>query len=289
MANLHKLGSILGINRRNLDFIQPNNPRSAFPLVDDKTITKKILTEAGIPVPETLAIVSNLISIPSLINDLSEVDSFVAKPARGRAGGGILLIERVPDGSWQTPSGRKLTPEDLRHHLADILFGVYSFGRMGDSALIERKIDPHEFFRQIYERGIPDIRVITYQGIPVVSMLRVPTVRSDGKANLHQGAIGVGIDIQTGVTTGGFFHGKPISAHPDSGYSLNGLAIPHWNDVLNYACKAAKTVPLGYLGIDFVLDKSNGPLVLELNARPGLQIQVVNQIGMTELLQGKIA
>ena len=286
MLELQNLSSILGINRRNLEYIQPNNPRSAFPLVDDKILTKRILVEVNIPVPETLAIIDNLFDIQQVIVKLSGKDAFVVKPARGRAGGGVLLTESVAEGLWRTPSGRKLSSEDLRRHIADILFGVYSFGRMGDSALVERKIVPHDFFRLIYNRGIPDIRVITYQGTPIVSMLRIPTDRSDGKANLHQGAIGVGIDTKTGITSNGVYRGKPISTHPDSGQDLANLQIPHWEAIIAYARKAADTVPLGYLGIDFVLDRSLGPLILELNARPGLQIQVVNQIGMLDILRG---
>lgn len=285
MVDFEKLGSILGINRRNLDFIQPHNPRSAFPLVDDKTKTKKILSESGIPVPRTLAVVDSLVRIPSVIDGLMDEDAFVVKPARGRAGGGVLLVERKPNGSWQTPSGREITTEGLRRHLADILFGVYSFGRMGDSALVEERVVPHEFFKRIYGRGIPDIRVITYGGTPIVSMLRVPTDRSDGKANLHQGAIGVGIDTSTGQTTGGVYRGKTIANHPNSGQILRGLSIPYWGDIMNFAIQAAGTVPLGYLGIDFVIDSTHGPLILELNARPGLQIQVVNQTGIVEQLR----
>jgi glutathione synthase/RimK-type ligase-like ATP-grasp enzyme len=41
---------------------------------------------------------------------------------------------------------------------------------------------------------------------------------------------------------------------------------------------------LGYLGVDMVIDRERGPLLLELNARPGLQIQVANQAGLRSRL-----
>jgi len=41
---------------------------------------------------------------------------------------------------------------------------------------------------------------------------------------------------------------------------------------------------LGYLGVDIVLDKAYGPMLLELNARPGLAIQVANQAGLRQRL-----
>ena len=37
---------------------------------------------------------------------------------------------------------------------------------------------------------------------------------------------------------------------------------------------------LGYQGVDIVLDKDMGPLILELNARPGLNIQIANRAGL---------
>ncbi|HBZ98517.1 MAG TPA: alpha-L-glutamate ligase-like protein, partial [Pseudomonas sp.] len=40
---------------------------------------------------------------------------------------------------------------------------------------------------------VPDIRIIVLMGYPIMAMLRLPTRQSGGKANLHQGAIGVGV------------------------------------------------------------------------------------------------
>ena len=37
---------------------------------------------------------------------------------------------------------------------------------------------------------------------------------------------------------------------------------------------------LGYIGVDFVVDPILGPLILELNARPGLNIQLANREGL---------
>jgi len=43
--------------------------------------------------------------------------------------------------------------------------------------------------------GLPDIRVIAYNMVPVMAMMRIPTKESGGKANIHGGACAVGIDI----------------------------------------------------------------------------------------------
>lgn len=281
--DFRKLATIMGINRRNLEMIYPHNPRSGFPAVDDKVRTKALLTAAGVPVPRTIAVVSGFLQARRAVEQLREEPTFVVKPARGRAGGGVLILERAQEG-WRTPSGRQVGAEDLLQHLGDILFGVYSLGRADDSALVEQRVNPHPFFRAIHPRGIPDIRIILLRERPVMSMLRIPTDASDGRANLHQGAVGVQVDLGTGRTGWGSLRGKPTERHPDSGAPLVGLQIPFWELMIRHAVAAAGAVPLKYVGVDLVIDEIAGPLMLEVNARPGLQIQVINRAGLAPLL-----
>ncbi|MCK5834934.1 MAG: alpha-L-glutamate ligase-like protein, partial [Lentisphaeria bacterium] len=105
-----------------------------------------------------------------------------------------------------------------------------------------------------------------------------------GKANLHQGAIGAGIDINTGLTLGGVSHDKSVTIHPDTGFSINNVQIPHWQEILEICAGCFEMTGMGYIGADIVLDKELGPLILELNARPGLAIQIANGQGMRKRL-----
>ena len=66
---------------------------------------------------------------------------------------------------------------------------------------------------------------------------------------------------------------------------LKDLEIPHWNTLLELSVRGFDTTGLGYMGADIVLDKEHGPLLLELNARPGLAIQVANRKGLEPRLQ----
>jgi hypothetical protein len=50
--------------------------------------------------------------------------------------------------------------------------------------------------------------------------------------------------------------------------------------MLELAARSYELTGLGYQGIDIVLDRDKGPLLLELNARPGLAIQIANQAGL---------
>lgn len=273
----------LGINERNLRLVHPLNERRHFSLADDKIVTKHILQEAGVPVAELFGVIDRVGNIAQKWADATK-RSCAIKPARGRGGGGILVIE-FKNGGWFKGS-RKLSDEEIHRHMANIVFGVYSFGN-DDRVLIEDKIMPHETLLAIYPDGVADLRIIVKEGRFLQAMLRIPTDRSGGRANLHQGAIGVGVDLETGRTTGGYDGQRYIDMHPDSGVALNGIILPFWAETLRIAEKTAHAFPLNYLGIDIAYDQNKGPLVLEVNVRPGLEIQNVNRQGLKTLINAE--
>lgn len=275
--------NVIGLNRRNIEYITKYNNRLDFPLVDNKILCKKLLNKENIPTPESFFVVNNFIEIPITIEKLKSVPEFVIKPARGRAGGGIKILKSV-DSKFYTLSGHEVKEDEIKKYLGDILFGVYSFGKMNDSALIEYKINQHSVFDNFYSHGVSDIRIILLKDRPVMGMARIPTSTSDGKANLHQGALGIGFSLETGITTYASFKGTAIKEHPDTQKPLIDIQIPHYKRVVEISEKASKTVPLQYLGVDIVIDEDKGPLILEMNARPGLQIQVINNMGLGKRL-----
>jgi alpha-L-glutamate ligase-like protein len=117
-----------------------------------------------------------------------------------------------------------------------------------------------------------------------MAMLRLPTRASDGKANLHSGGLGVGIDMKTGMTLHGIQKSNFISTHPETRKGLGNRQIPYWKTILEISAKFYEMTNLGYMGVDIVLDKKRGPMVLEINARPGIAIQVANQEGLLRRL-----
>ncbi|MFZ2209079.1 MAG: alpha-L-glutamate ligase-like protein [Porticoccaceae bacterium] len=276
---LRRLG-VLGMNQRNADFIMRYNPRHLYPLVDDKLQTKKLALARGIAVPELYAVITEQHEGKDLARILGEREDFVIKPSHGSGGNGILVVCGRFGNSFRKPSGDLITLAAMQHHVSNILSGMYSLGGMPDQAIIEYRVKFDPFFEHISFQGVPDIRVIVFRGVPVAAMVRLPTRASDGKANLHQGAMGIGIDLATGKSRDGVFRGLSCDIHPDTGHSTLGIAIPHWDSILRLAIQCADTVGLGYLGADIVMDRDLGPLMLELNARPGLTVQVANQRGL---------
>ncbi|MEH6543279.1 MAG: alpha-L-glutamate ligase-like protein [Porticoccaceae bacterium] len=275
----------LGINQRNADFIMRYNPRKLYPLVDNKLRTKQLALVQGIAVPELYGVVEAQYQTKTIIEILGQHQDFVIKPAHGSGGNGILVITGCMGDYFQKANGELLSLNNIRHHISNILSGMYSLSGVVDQAIIEYRVKFDPVFEEISYRGVPDIRVIVFRGVPVTAMVRLPTRQSDGKANLHQGAMGMGVDLRTGVSCGGVFRNQACVIHPDTGKAITGIAIPHWNDILQLATRCADTVKLGYLGVDIVVDRYLGPLMLELNARPGLSVQLANQRGLLDNLQ----
>lgn len=270
---------ILSINQRNTDFVLRYNPRKFFPLVDDKLKTKKLALQAGIAVPPLYDIIETEQQIKTIDTLLSPYDDFVIKPARGSGGDGILVFKDKVYGRYRQINGRLTTTQELSYHLSCLLSGAYSLGGSSDYAIIEKRVVVDPVFAEVSYEGIPDIRIISLLGYPAMAMVRLPTRLSGGKANLHQGAIGVGIDLGSGKTLGGVFHNDIIDYHPDTLNPIIGIEVPYWNQILEIASSCYELTGLGYLGVDIVLDKDQGPLMLELNARPGLNIQIANREG----------
>ncbi len=276
---------LLGINRRNRDYVMRCNPRPCFPLVDDKLKTKVLAEKHRIPTPPLYHVIEHRGDVGKLGRALEARSSFVVKPSRGTGGSGILLITDRTEEGFVKQDGNVLSWEDLTYHISDILSGIYSLEGLEDRAFLEGLVHPDPVFAAVTYRGVPDVRVIVYQGVPVMAMVRLPTRASDGKANLHRGAIGVGINMSSGTTLAAVHRLGVITDHPDTGHPVAGIQVPYWEQMLLMAAKAKDMTGLGFLGIDMVIDKERGPLLLELNARPGLQIQVANQDGLFHRLE----
>lgn len=273
----------LGINNRNVGFVFPNNPRKHYKLADDKVKAKEILEANGLPCAKTYAVIENIGDIPAVWDSLQKHDKLAIKPANGSGGEGIKILIRDRDGDWVS-GGVKVDLDELQLYMANIIMGLYSLGT-SDAILIEQCIIPHDCFYNIYPAGVSDLRVIVYKDVVALGMLRVPTDQSDGKANLHQGGIGIGVDLDTGCMTQGYNGENYLDFHPDSGVRINGTAIPFWDEIVELSLKTASHFPLKYLGIDIVIDQTLGPLIMEVNVRPGLGIQMVNKKGLKPILQ----
>lgn len=280
---------VLGMNARNLEYIRPYNLKSARRIADDKLISKRILKKSNLPVPKLIAKIDTYEKLDSFDWDTLP-DSFVVKPTKGFGGGGILVVyarKKNRAGSWVKADGSTITIDDLKAHIRNIFEGSFSLSNAPDIAFFEERLRLHKTFKPYSFKGIPDIRIIVFNRVPVMAMLRLPTRESEGKANLQLGGIGVGIDLASGITTTAVYgkSGRIIEYLPGTRLLLSGIRVPYWNDILKFAVQAQIVSKLGYLGADVAIDRERGPIFLELNARPGLSIQVANMAGLRDRLE----
>ncbi len=271
---------VVGLNERNINYVSEFNPRRLHRLVNNKLETKALALQAHIPVPALLGTIESARDIGGLEKIVDGAPGFVIKPAQGAQGNGILVIDGPVAGGWRLANGRRITNDRIRFHVNNIMSGMYSLGGQPDVAMIEYKVNFDPLFDDVSFKGVPDIRIIVLKGFAVAAMVRLPTAESDGKANLHKGGVGVGVDLPTGLTTTGMQHDRPLDVHPDTAQPLSDIQIPNWDDVLLMAARSYDVTGLGYLGVDVVLDRNKGPLLLELNARPGISIQIANGDGL---------
>jgi len=281
---MSELKNILGINARSAEFLRLNKKRYR-KRADDKLVTKRMLKKKGIPHPELLGKFKNRAEIESF-DWTSLPGSFVIKPVQGLEGGGILLVRKKAKyaGEWFLVGGGKVRVEDLKAHAMDIVEGRFSRNNIPDQVMVEERVKLHPKFRKVSKGGAPDVRIIVYNRVPIMAMLRIPTEESEGKANLHQGALGLGIDMATGITTYGVYKGRRLKYFPGTEKKINGITVPHWDKILRMASKTQAASKLGYVAVDMLIDKEKGPVVLELNDQPGLSIQVANRSGLRRRL-----
>jgi len=278
---------ILGMNSRNLEFVRPFNLKKARLLADNKIQSKRFLKKNNITTPSLIASIKNTEELEKFDwNSLP--NSFALKPNRGFGGEGIIVVygkKKDRNDAWIKADGSIITINDLRSHIQNILDGSFSLSNTPDTAFFEERLKLLKLFKPYVFKGIPDIRVIVFNKVPVMAMLRLPTKESGGKANLHQGAIGVGIDMATGVTTSAIQGEHLIEKVSGTRLVLSGIKIPYWKEILFLSVKAQELSGLGYLGADIAIDAENGPEILELNAHPGLGIQIANLAGLKGRLE----
>lgn len=282
-----KSGELLGMNARNLKYIRPYNRKRGREIADNKLLCKRVLQKNNLAIPGLIAKIRSHEELANFNWDTLP-NSFALKPNRGFGGEGIMVVygkKNNGDTTWIKADGSSVTLEDIKNHIRNILDGSFSLANTPDIAFFEERLKLLKLFKPYAYKGIPDIRVVVYNHVPVMAMLRLPTRASDGKANLQQGAIGVGIDLATGTTTTAILgKGHIIEYVPGTRLILSGIKIPYWKDILRMSVTAQQVSGLGFLGADIAIDRERGPVILELNSRPGLSIQLANLSGLKSRL-----
>lgn len=265
---------VLGLNARNLLYIKPWNPRKAVAFADDKMKTKAFLSARGIPTAKIFARIESRAQLQTF--DFSALpDACVLKPNYGSGGEGIIVLNGRKKREFLVQGKTSISDQSLREHIEDILDGKFAVNGRSDTAFFERLLVADEALAPLRPAGLPDVRIVVFNLVPVMAMLRVPTAESGGKANVHLGGLGIGIDIAKGTTTYATQYNRRIKQLPH-GISPSGFPIPRWEELLLIASRIQSLTNIGYIAVDLTLDAEQGPVLLEVNARAGLMVQVAN-------------
>ena len=275
---------LLWQNARNLNYIKEYNTKFARRLADSKLKTKEFLMANSIAIPATIATLDDHEQLSAnIFKDLNP--PFVVKPNGGFWGKWILVFTEISsDWNYITNDNQSFSEKELLLHFSNILDWFYSLSWNRDKVLIEKKIELDEEIELLWTFWLPDIRIITFNMVPVMAMLRVPTKQSKWKANLHAGACGVWIDIWTWKLTYITSNGKTIKSIPGV-WDVRWLRLPNWDTALALAVKVQQVTKIWYVGCDIVLDRMDWPLILEINIRPGLEVQVANMAPLKDRLE----
>ena len=259
----------------------PGCPRHAW--ADDKTLVKARLREHDLPVPPTHAVASSVEDIGAAWETVRSLDRFVVKPTRGRGGRGILALQRALDRGdeyWRTPSGRRMTPTQIQRYMADLV----SEGAVSGSVIMEYQVMADAAFHQIYPRSLSALRVVMHDGTPVGAIARIPTDASDRGVNLDLGVLEADINLRSGVMAAAYDGDGYLAEHPDTYASIEGVKIKNWDTILDICTRTADVVPLTDFGVDLVIDADKGPMIMEIDVPPGLDIENVTQQGLRRIL-----
>ncbi|MCF6283755.1 MAG: ATP-grasp domain-containing protein [Candidatus Hydrogenedentes bacterium] len=278
--------SIYGLNRRNRELVRRLNTARDIALANDKVASKRLLQAQGVPVAKEVAVIHYPHAVEGVLAGLEDrAHGVVVKPSQGTQGRGVNIFMEVRDDGLVRADGSVMSLQDFRFLVATITSGEYTYGRPSDCALLEDRLRPSRSWILPGLPGAPDLRIVVHKGVPILAMARLPTLASEGRANLHQGGVGLGVDLRTQKSTYGIWKDRSIERHPDTGDEVTGRDVEGLADCVRMAADCAKAIPLGYMGVDLMLDERRGPCVIEVNARPGLAIQIANRIGLGSVLE----
>ncbi len=266
---------ILWANKRYLKYIKPFNPKKEMKLADSKFKTKKLLQDLDIPHPILLDVIKNRKQLKEYSFDKFIWRDFVVKPNKWSKWKWIMICHMIDEENIKA-SWNIYNIYEFKKQVADILDWKYSLTLWNDKVLIEEKIIPWDDYDIFCEFWLADIRIITRKLVPVMAMLRYPTKESWWTANIAKWWIWFGIDIWSWKIISMYYDWKIYKKEFHEKYkNFQNKIIPYWDDILLFSAQIQYFTNIWYLWLDWTISKK-WPNLIEINARAGMEIQLVN-------------
>jgi hypothetical protein len=202
-----------------------------------------------------------------------ETDLFV-KPVAGRGGKGAQRWDCAAPGNSQSPGGERLSREMLYARLREQSRDV--------PLLVQQRLRNHAVLEPLNNGALSTVRVLTClneRGEPelVGAAMRMAIGSNHVVDNLHAGGIATAVDLETGVLGPASNLGADsalgwMDHHPVSGAPINGVELPMWKEVREFALRAHRAFADRVLvGWDIAITP-DGPIMIEGNSSPDLDI-----------------
>lgn len=247
----------------------------------DKFYANSILSANGIPVIETLALISESHLIyPNRevadINTIAEFTSpFFVKSLILEAGEGNYVCQKV--------NNQIKVNGELKNMVEFVKF-------LGNGKwVIQKKYSSHSSLQRINSSALNTTRIVTVMspGGPVYLCGFQGFATGGATSDSWQhGSIYVGIDVENtclkgvGITSVQDKREGTMTKHPDSGILFKGYKIPYLKEAITLCIEAHRLFYFSFIiGWDVAIT-DDGPLILEANERPGMNVAQALDGGM---------
>lgn len=259
------------------------NGRLARNVLNDKLLFGSLL-QHHLPLPKTLALIER--------GEVYTLGCAVDLTSLARTCGGVIL--KPASGSHGQGVYRLVAEDDLRLNGRVTNFEkVHELVRSLDNYLVTEAVVQASYAQAICAETTNTVRVLTLvdpdtaEPFVACAVHRFGTPATAPVDSWAGGGLVCGCDLSTGTLGPGlknlkFTQGKLrwYSHHPDTGASIEGVCIPHWQEVCDGLLNAVRAVPnLTYVGWDVVVT-DDGYRVIEGNNNTDLEIQAPFHFGL---------
>lgn len=282
------------------------NRSSAAAVCDDKLITDALLRGFGLPVPEVVAIYHPggrghgpvpTFRTPEALADFLRREApypLFGKPVRDRQGAGASSLDGYDAATDRLlhPYGRSTPVEQyVREVPGNFFAGSLDRDEVDPAGYVfQRRIPPHPDLARITGGRGACLRLLILLWPDGPRLFRAVLKIAVGENIVDHAIVGYGnlvsfVDCATGRVSLTFLvrgsegygpsmlsrFGTPAEVHPDTGERVLGIRVPLWDEAVALGLRAARMVPqVRFQSWDLLLGP-DGPVLLELNRRGGLQ------------------
>jgi len=204
---------------------------------------------------------------------LPECSLFI-KPRNSNGGSGT---ERwiFGNGQYVGKDGWTLDSQALCEHLAEL--------SRANSYLVQECLINHPELEQLTAGALSTLRMYTFANERgemehIFSMFKMSQDPEAVVDNIHRGGLAASVDPVTGLLGRATDSGKLartgwLDRHPVTGAQILGLRLPFWRQALDLALLAHQKLPAAYvIGWDVAITE-NGPVIVEGNKAPDIEIE----------------